>query len=221
MRRHIIIIFIFSYLQTSFAQIHDPDTENMSLLELNEKIQQQKYERIREKVLKELGCEEIGEFREEKAPAMKNGKWGFINTKGQIVVPFIYDNVYPFSNGFASVEKDGFYGFINEEGKEICPLKYEEAYGFSDSRGIVNIDGLWGLMDENGMEVTPIKYGEMVSFTHGLYLVFHDGKLGFIDKAGTEIIPAKYERDDFDLSEIELGVIKFLEEGEWKSYRMD
>lgn len=211
MKIYSIFLFVFSWLHTSFAQVHEPGTENMSLLELNEKTQQQKYERIKENAQEEYGYEAIGNFREEKAPAMKNGQWGFIDTKGQVVVPFLYDNVNPFFGGFASVEKDGFFGFVNHEGKEICPFKYEEAYGFSNGRGIVSIDGLWGLIDEQGIEITPIKYVEIVSITEDFYLVFDDGKFGIIDKAGTEIVPAKYEREDFDLSEIEQGIIKFLE----------
>lgn len=37
------------------------------------------------------------------APIVKNGKWGFINTNGDIVIKPIYEKVWPFSNGLAAV----------------------------------------------------------------------------------------------------------------------
>jgi len=56
---------------------------------------------------------------------------GFINSKGEVIVPIIYDKVKDFDDGIALVEKDGEYGFIDKTGKIVVPLKYHNANYFN------------------------------------------------------------------------------------------
>ena len=49
----------------------------------------------------------------------KNDKWGFINRKGKIIIPLIYDLVCVFKDGKAKVELDGEEMMINTKGKRI------------------------------------------------------------------------------------------------------
>ncbi len=56
----------------------------------------------------------------------KEGKFGYINKKGKVVIPAIYEYAYPFVNGMAYVELNGKSGFINKKGKEIIPIKYSQ-----------------------------------------------------------------------------------------------
>lgn len=44
------------------------------------------------------------------------GKWGFIDTRGEIVIDATYERVGDFHEGLAAVRVDGRYGFINPEG---------------------------------------------------------------------------------------------------------
>ena len=59
---------------------------------------------------------ELNSFSEGLAPVKKNGKWGFINTKGDLVIPCEYDFAYSFSNGVALVELNNKYGYIDKYG---------------------------------------------------------------------------------------------------------
>jgi len=45
---------------------------------------------------------------------LRGGKWGFIDTSGNLVIPIelAYDLVYPVTNGMAAVMRDGKWGFI-------------------------------------------------------------------------------------------------------------
>lgn len=54
-----------------------------------------------------------------------NGKIGFKNQSGVIIVPAKYDQVGDFSEGIAKVAIGDKYGSINQIGKEIIPVKYE------------------------------------------------------------------------------------------------
>lgn len=44
-----------------------------------------------------------------------NEKSGFIDLKGNIVIPFNYEYCDGFSEGLAVVRQDGLYGFINKK----------------------------------------------------------------------------------------------------------
>lgn len=89
---------------------------------------------------------DIGTFSEGLALAVKDGKMGFIDEKGYIVIPFDYDideswgdggddtlHELKFVNGVAPIYKDGYYGAIDKSGKVIVPIKY--SYGSIGSKG--------------------------------------------------------------------------------------
>jgi hypothetical protein len=48
-----------------------------------------------------------------------DGKWGFINSKGEIVIDMIYDECSDFSGGIAAVVYNGKPGFINKNGLQF------------------------------------------------------------------------------------------------------
>ena len=61
-------------------------------------------------------------------PYYENGKWGFANTEGKIVINCIYEEVNIFSNdNLAKVKKDGKYSYINTEGKLIINNEYDNS----------------------------------------------------------------------------------------------
>ncbi len=57
-----------------------------------------------------------------------DGKWGCIDKKGKLVIPCIYDCIYPFKFSFTFVLRRGKWGVINEQGKEIIPCVYDSGY---------------------------------------------------------------------------------------------
>ena len=58
----------------------------------------------------------------------KEGRYGFINRKGKIQIPAIYEVAYPFTNGMAQVMLHGKVGYINSRGKEVIPIKYKQLW---------------------------------------------------------------------------------------------
>ncbi len=56
----------------------------------------------------------------------ENGKWGFIDNSGTVVVDYIYDRVTQLnSSGYAGIYLDGKWGVINREGMVIVEPTYE------------------------------------------------------------------------------------------------
>ena len=62
-----------------------------------------------------------GDFSEGFASVKSNDKWGFIDTKGKMVIPCVYDYARSFSKGFASVESNEKWGVINQSGEFVIP----------------------------------------------------------------------------------------------------
>ncbi len=56
----------------------------------------------------------------------KNGKYGFIDENGNVVVDFIYTEIRAFANDLAPVKRDGRWGFVNKKGKELVKCRYDE-----------------------------------------------------------------------------------------------
>ena len=55
-------------------------------------------------------------------------KYGFMNTKGEIVIEPIFDEVYSFYQGYAKIKYQGRDGIINTEGKIFWSDEIMEAY---------------------------------------------------------------------------------------------
>jgi hypothetical protein len=65
------------------------------------------------------GFSAAGNFSDDLAPVMIDGRWGYINTKGELAIPANYDFAQEFRDGFAQVWKDNEMYIINTKGNEI------------------------------------------------------------------------------------------------------
>ena len=62
-----------------------------------------------------------------------NGKWGFIDESGKVVIPFIFKGIGEFSEGLVSVMRGvSEWGFIDKTGKVFIQFIYDEAVDFSE-----------------------------------------------------------------------------------------
>ena len=129
-----------------------------------------------------------------------NGKYGYADTSGKIVIPCKYDGAKPFRNGYAAVEQldyiDGApvmtvdyypkWGLIDEKGKVIIPFNYDFRYYddknipfFSEGMVIVEDDSEdYGYFNEDGKRITPCKYEVAQPFSNGVAYIRYEKKLG-------------------------------------------
>lgn len=131
-----------------------------------------------------------------------DGKWGFINNKGVMVIPSIYESKYAslhFAEGLAVVHKDGKWGAIDKNGKVVVPF----VWNINNSLGSPKIrfyeglllvkDKKQGFIDKSGKIVVSCIYDDGKHFSEGLAAVKKDGKWGFVDKTGVLKIPCIYK----------------------------
>ena len=138
-------------------------------------------------------------------PFYKDGKGGYIDKNGNVVVEPKYQNVGYFINGYAGVASNNRWGIIDYTGKEIAPCKYDEfqMYAYGDDRlwfseenvgvALVYQDEKPVFVDNSGNEITTQEFEKVDPFSEGLASVEKNGKWGFIDKSGRMAIPPTYE----------------------------
>ena len=91
-------------------------------------------------------------------PCAQNSKLGYVDSKGNVVINYEYDNVdesFLFnSDGFVPVKKNEYWGFIDKKGNVVCEFKYEEILSdvFDGSYYLVNEGGYWGYVDSRGRQ---------------------------------------------------------------------
>jgi len=134
-----------------------------------------------------------------------NGKAGFIDRTGKIVIQPQWDSTSDFSEGLAGVanyENGLKVGYIDKTGKIVIPFQFDRASGFSEGLAAVGFGefGLHntgnhttGFIDKTGKLVIEAKFTDADDFSEGLALVYHNEKYGFIDRTGKIIIPLKFD----------------------------
>ena len=152
------------------------------------------------KDLKELKLswwQDVSDFSEGLAAVQdENGKWGFIDENGNVVIHCQWYYAVPFSDGMALViDEEHRGGFIDKNGNIVVPCQWEEAYPFSEGLAAVqNGNYEWGFIDKSGKVVIPCQWEGVQSFSEGLAAVAgKNGKCGFIDKEGRIAIPCQWD----------------------------
>lgn len=73
-------------------------------------------------------------FLSDSCAAVKiDGKWGFVNKDGKLLIDPQYDDARSFSNGFAAVCQGEEWGYINENGDIAIEIQYEGGMDFNSS----------------------------------------------------------------------------------------
>jgi hypothetical protein len=152
----------------------------------------------------------------------ENGKYGYYNEKGKVVIKPQFTLARKFSEGLAAVNTNGLdneWGFIDTTGKMKISAQFHEVKDFSegfaavaiyDKKGLYyprtnsTLLSLWGYIDKEGNFVISPQYFHAFSFVNGAARFWtgpwaSQDKYGIIDKTGKEIVEAKFDNisDDF------------------------
>jgi len=122
--------------------------------------------------------------------------WGAIDRHGTLVIPFQYEHMRDFHDGFAIATNNWESNFINPQGQLLGPLQYHGIHFFNEGLAPVCVansnpdsaDLGWGYIDETGtLKISP-QFGSANSFSNGLALVGDKlNNLSFIDKHGKKV----------------------------------
>lgn len=157
-------------------------------------------------------------FREGLEPVSYQGKWGYIDNKGNVIIPFQFDGAGYFNNGLAQVRLDKRCGWINKDGEIIIPFAYSY-YGSSEHfvGNLVRVCNFatrkYGYVDSKGNIIIPCIYENAEDFSMGRAAVSveedeFDDKWGYIDTSGNVVVPIEYYDVSHYFNESGLAFVK-------------
>ncbi len=127
-------------------------------------------------------------------PVKKEGKWGYINNKGEVKIELKYESAFDFSEGKAFVKEEGKIKFIDKEGDVVLEVTNASAVKPAFSEGMVpfmTAEGA-GFLDAKGEVAIDPVFEDAEPFEDGLAIVKDKitQKWGFINKTGEyKILP--------------------------------
>ena len=132
-------------------------------------------------------------------PLQNDTKYGYLNLKGDTVIPFSYDEASFFSDGVAVVRKGGYYGYINENNKFILPPIYDYAETFHKNRAVVYKGQKKYVIDKKGNKIFALDFFQEVfpittlSYNNNGYSIFQYKKnnICVLDTNGNQVLKVK------------------------------
>ena len=137
-------------------------------------------------------------------------KYGFIDTNGELVIPFEYfggAGAGRFSDGLTKVGKNlvtnASPGYLDRNGDLVLALRpqwgsgdFHEGFAWVKTRKNGYLEDIYGYMDKTGTLVVPFQYQYASDFSEGLARVQDStsGLYGFVDQTGAEVIPCQYHK---------------------------
>jgi hypothetical protein len=160
-----------------------------------------------------------GRVEDEKLyPLIVDGKWGYIDKSGKLVIKSEFDDAYAFSEGLAMVKAGSKYGYIDSTGRYVIKPEFDEAHFFSEGLAMVKAGSKYGYIDKNGKYVIKPEFDAGFGFKEDVAAVETGNKLkellnatpdelrlmtsaganilgkwGYIDKTGKYVIKPEFD----------------------------
>ncbi|MEM7373482.1 MAG: WG repeat-containing protein [Bacteroidota bacterium] len=144
----------------------------------------------------------VGNFNEGLIRTQINRFWGYLNEKGDLVIPPQFRAAGDFTEGFASVKDKGGWGFINTEGEWLGKQKsngkrkiyyFDNLQPFQEGYAAVKKGSRWGYINTSGRLQIRSKFSRVFPFDHGMAIV-KTSKFGLIDQEGKWVLKPKYDK---------------------------
>ena len=141
--------------------------------------------------------------------------WGFVDVKGNVIIPFIYKKVRDFHEGRAAVKTEKGWGYIDKNNKLIISDKYFDAKDFNDGMAAVKVksdtdehysDGYdeekiarqgemlsWIYINSEGEMAFDDFYSNVSTFHDGVACVFKDKSWEYINSKGESVSKVRLE----------------------------
>lgn len=127
---------------------------------------------------------------------LKDGRWGYIDRAGKMVVAPRFDRAEDFSEGLAAVQLGKTFGYVDREGRMVLVPEQERAgplhRKFSDGLALVRRGRHFGFIDRSGKVAIPLRYVGADDFSEGYALACSETGCGYLDRSGRGVIPDEF-----------------------------
>jgi hypothetical protein len=139
-------------------------------------------------------------------PIVVEGKYGYIDRFGHVVIQPQFDSAARFSDGLALIKIGGKWGYIDVSGRRAIAAKFEDARSFSEGLGTVFLRDSagpgWAVIDKTGRAVVRSRFGWPMVFCEGrAWFAAEDFWSGCIDRVGDTVIKPTFPYENRPFSE--------------------
>lgn len=121
-------------------------------------------------------------WRDDALIAIKDGVFGMIDRKANILFPFEYEQIHAslYVGGAILFKKKGLVGVMNLQGDTILPFEYTKITDEPGQYFVTDRAGKKGIFNFFGAEILPVEYDDMedLTYTGQLVVLRKDGKYG-------------------------------------------
>jgi hypothetical protein len=100
-------------------------------------------------------------------PIQLQGKWGFIDRTGKVVVSPRFKHAGDFRERRASVQVGDKFGFVDETGKVVIPPQFDRVEDFAGGLARVQVGVKWGFVDPSGKIAVSPRFTAAGKFSEG------------------------------------------------------
>jgi hypothetical protein len=157
------------------------------------------------------------------------GAWGFLDRKGEVVVPITQRRIRDYKEGRAAFMKKHRWGFYDKNGQAVVEAKYLRVGDFSEGKAWVQLPkGRRGYIDKQGQLLFQGRYSQLKDFHQGMAVMRISRKgWGIIDSTGTIVLKPKkrFKKitpfNEYGLAKVRVGKRYRLvnREGKWVGKR--
>ena len=142
---------------------------------------------------------DVGIINKSRIAVSSNGKYGYLDEKGEPVTDFKWSGLSAF-NDVGAAQLNGKWAIIGSKGKDKTEYTYDDVatdpYGVAcnQKRLFVKTDGKYKLVNTKGKEISEDGFDDVKIFTPtGAAAVCKGGKWGFVNADGELIIDYQYD----------------------------
>ncbi len=130
-------------------------------------------------------------FRNGLARAETDTGLGFINRRGDFVIPAMFSNTYGFNEGVAPVRDfNKRWGYIDTTGTWVIEPQFDEVTPFTDGLAVFERDRKWGIINRSGRILLEDHPHPLVPFSKGIVRFSPRSEgWGLIDTTGRVVMP--------------------------------
>lgn len=120
-------------------------------------------------------------------------KYGMVNSNGNIVIPFEYEELYKQESGFIVGKRNGKAGVFDKNGKLRISFEYKDLYEFDDKNGIYLADGNKIVDTDNKVLLSGYQNIAPVYYNNERFIVSRNKKYGIVDIKNKVLLPLEYD----------------------------
>lgn len=125
----------------------------------------------------------------------KNGKYGLINKKNDIILDFLYNDIIEHSTNYFFLNKGSTWTLVNINTNQQIQFNNEKFPGYNNTFKKKK-EELWGVIDKEGNWIVEPIYEQVDDFNEGYVALKLDGLWGYADSNGEIIIPHMFKEAD-------------------------